>query len=351
MDNPSAANSATEVNLGDIVRSIEDGTYGNDITLLASGGYNDIWLVDKPLEGEESFVIRKVKEDALLPHQVLNEVACLEFVRKRLPGVPVPRVFGYHVNGTGKEGVFIAEEFIQGERLSDVWSSYDGNTKLEIAKQIAEMIVQLGETTFSGIGGLMLDGNLAPTVEGMKLFKGRSHFHSPEYYDIGPYPSTKSYVLACYDKEITYYTNAPPCDIDGDLFQSVSLQAFIELLKSERQTIADDPNAFSNEEPFVLVHGDLHGRNILVKEGRINGIVDWEFAGSFPLSELLGGMGVDILEVEGEESEAENTAWSEKTVALAAELARDRGWDEARVALLLGEGNVDLQRVRVEMFP
>lgn len=33
---------------------------------------------------------------------------------------------------------------------------------------------------------------------------------------------------------------------------------------------------------FVLTHGDLSPRNIMVKDGKITGIVDWERSGFFP---------------------------------------------------------------------
>ncbi|PWY83102.1 kinase-like protein [Aspergillus sclerotioniger CBS 115572] len=39
-----------------------------------------------------------------------------------------------------------------------------------------------------------------------------------------------------------------------------------------------------NKKPskFVLTHGDLAARNIMVRDGRITGIVDWEYSGFFP---------------------------------------------------------------------
>ncbi|KAL9596002.1 MAG: hypothetical protein Q9219_006086 [cf. Caloplaca sp. 3 TL-2023] len=319
--------------------------------LLASGGYNDIWIVNRPIADVDRYILRRPREDALLPDQVRNEVSCLKYVRQYLPHIPVPCVYDYSVDESSPESVWAAEEFIEGECLSDAWKTYDEATKLHIARQIAEIIVQLGETTYEGIGGLMPDGKLGPTVEGMKLFKGRDKFHSSAYYNIGPYATTKEYVLACYEKEIYYYIHAAHTDIDWDLFEDVSREDFIRQLESERKAIADDANAFVPDEPFVLVHGDLHGRNIMVKDGRIQAIIDWDFAGAYPLSELLGGTGVDVLEIEDEESEEECAVWSEKIVAMAGEIARKRGWDEIEVELLVGNGNPELQRVRVEMFP
>ena len=145
---------------------------GDDMQLIASGGYNDIWLVNRATGNADNYVLRKPKEDALLPDQIRNEVACLKFVRKNLPDIPVPQVYDFNFDDCA-DNVYIAEEFIDGERLSDAWKTYDEPTKLVLAREIAEVIVKLGETTFEGIGGLMLEGTLGPTVEGMKLFKGR----------------------------------------------------------------------------------------------------------------------------------------------------------------------------------
>lgn len=105
------------------------------------------------------------------------------------------------------------------------------------------------------------------------------------------------------------------------------------------------------DEPFVLVHGDLHGRNILVRGDRILAIIDWEFAGSYPLSETLTGGDVDVVDVNSEELEDENTVWAWKIrEAIRQEVSR-RGWEPNRIALLMGDGNFELGRARGEMFP
>ena len=57
-------------------------------------------------------------------------------------------------------------------------------------------------------------------------------------------------------------------------FEKVSKDAFIMTLQDERYDLLDNDNAFLPEEPFVLVHGDLHGRNILTKEGRVQAVLN-----------------------------------------------------------------------------
>ena len=136
-----------------------------------------------------------------------------------------------------------------------------------------------------------------------------------------------------------------------DFFEDVSKDAFIMTLQDERFDLLDNEDAFLPEEPFVLVHGDFHGRNIMMKEGRIQAVLDWEFAGFYPLSELLGCTGVDVLEIETDKDEVENNKWSERIVKLAGERARSRGWDQRRLDLLLGDGDPKLQKTRTEMIP
>ena len=109
-------------------------------------------------------------------------------------------------------------------------------------------------------------------------------FHSSDCYDIGPYYSTQSYVLACYDKEIYYYTYALESDIDEIFFDSVSRDVFIKSLQETRDRLASSPATFLPEQPYTLVHNDLNRRNVMMRDKKIAAVLDWEFAGSYPLS-------------------------------------------------------------------
>lgn len=145
-----------------------------DIQFLAEGGYNRLWTVTTSFGSTtKKFILRMPMEDALLPHQLLNEVAFLAYVASNLPRIPVPRVYAFDA-GTSLVGVpFIAEEFVEGVRLDEAWSGYDDREKDIVARRLAEMVVDMATTTFPGIGGLTLQHELGPTVEGMKLFGGR----------------------------------------------------------------------------------------------------------------------------------------------------------------------------------
>ena len=124
----------------------------------------------------------------------------------------------------------------------------------------------------------------------------------------------------------------------------------MQQLRDERQKL--ETSFVDAEEPFVLVHGDFHGRNIIMRGSQVQGVLDWEFSGAYPLSELLGGgIGVDILEVDDDESDRENTLWSGEIVRKVGETARQRGWGKKELGLLLSDGDPVLGYARTEMFP
>lgn len=294
-----------------------------------------------------------------MPHQVKNEVA------SRLPRIPVPRVFLFEATDYYNTS-FIAEEFIHGTSLSLAWISFNPIQKWILARKLAKITVDLADVEFSMIGGLdPTTFSSAPTVEGAKIFKGRHKLHKPECYPIGPYHSTKEYILACYDREIYYYSHAPAANIDASLFETTSVHSFIDQLREKRQALAAENMV---DEPFVLVHGDFHGRNILVRGCRIVAVLDWEFAGSYPLSEVLSGGGVDVVELDSEELDEENTvwgrkirryiqqevrsrAWSRKIRQYICRGVKSRAWSRDEIDLLLGDGNRELSKARMEMFP
>ncbi|KAL6874803.1 kinase-like domain-containing protein [Trichoderma novae-zelandiae] len=337
------------------------------VKLLAQGGYNVVWLVrlhsffevttsvtdgqGNPQSTTRSFneyVLRLPCGDALLPYQITNDVAFKKFITTKLPHVPVPLGFFYHATQEHSTS-FIAEEYIDATPLSSNWMSLKPEQKESMAKQLAKITVDLADTHFAMIGGLNPnDFQPGPTVEGAKIFKGRYKFHSKRYYPIGPYRTTKEYILACYDREIAYYSHADEEDIEKSLFQKVRDSDFIGQLNKKRDVLASTDMA---DEPFTLVHGDFHGRNILTKGDQILGILDWEFAGSYPVSETLSGGGIDVVDADSEELDEENTLWDRRIRGFIHEEAGARRWKGGKLDLLLGDGNLELARARVEMFP
>ena len=121
-------------------------------------------------------------------------------------------------------------------------------------------------------------------------------FHSPQCYDLGPYATAKDYTLANYDKEAYYYAHQPEDetdwlafekhkelyqDLDNDEIPDVHKREellnnkarFVDELKNARAALAASEDFFT-PEPFVLCHGDLQGRNMIVRDGHIAGMSD-----------------------------------------------------------------------------
>jgi hypothetical protein len=98
------------------------------------------------------------------------------------PNIPVPKIYAFDAEAPNP---FIAQEYMDGEPLSTIWNRYTQTEKGLVALKIAEIIVDMAEMRFSGIGGFTSRTNcttIGPTVEGSKLFKGRVSFRRSLYH-------------------------------------------------------------------------------------------------------------------------------------------------------------------------
>lgn len=185
----------------------------------------------------------------------------------------------------------------------------------------------------------------------------QTKIHSSACYDIGPYANSKDYILACYDREIYFYTHADPEDIE-DFFEDSTVDDFIDILKRRRQELEDgglDTFRQIDSEPLVLVHEDFHAGNMLVRDGKVVGVLDWEFSGVYPLSQLL--LPAQILQISmplsdrDDQTELEEDHWDERFRRTVGEIVKERGWAEKDVQTLLSGGHVELRVARNIMFP
>lgn len=53
-------------------------------------------------------------------------------------------------------------------------------------------------------------------------------------------------------------------------------------LKCNDTTAAALKESYHHQAPYVLTHGDLNTNNIMVKDGQLTGIIDWELSGFYP---------------------------------------------------------------------
>ncbi|CDM29129.1 Protein kinase-like domain [Penicillium roqueforti FM164] len=135
------------------------------------------------------------------------------------PDIPVPKILRDWVDGNGQ--YFVLLERIQGQTLEQAWSSLSDTQKIAIADE------------FIGI-----------------------RKHEPH----GPFHS------------------------DIELWDAPSLTLHDPPTRSfPQRALANLKERLPKCEPYVLTHCDLNLGNIMVKDGRLAGILDWEFAAYYPV--------------------------------------------------------------------
>lgn len=159
-------------------------------------------------------------------------------------------------------------------------------------------------------------------------------------------------MIACYDNEIYHCIHDPESEAKKHLSETIPLPVFLQTLQETRQSILDDSSNFQPEEPFVLVHGDFHGRNILMSGAEIIAVLDWEFTGVYPLSIFLSDEGVDLMGSKGgsDTLKKENSKWGDIILRYVKEMV-SHTWTERDMKLLLESKNKTLQLSRGELSP
>lgn len=91
---------------------------------------------------------------------------------------------------------------------------------------------------------------------------------------------------------------------------------------------------------------------MLVRDGCLVGIVDWEFSGVYPLSELFGVIQLIHVSQSGrsEGTEEEEDEWDGRYRQGLEKIVRQRRWTEEIPKTLLGGGWPGFQKARTAMF-
>ncbi|KAF2084766.1 kinase-like protein [Saccharata proteae CBS 121410] len=157
--------------------------------------------------------------------------------------LPVPRLLGFEVQDDGTKHLRMS--FIAGEVLETAWLRMTAEEKKDIARQLRDMLCTMRSLPCTtGVigacnGGPVKDPRLAGDVTA------------------GPFPDeatfNDAFVLDLYKPTIGRMREA--------------LRKALHALPSHR---------------IVFTHSDLHQKNIIVRDGRIVGLIDWEEAGWYP---------------------------------------------------------------------
>jgi aminoglycoside phosphotransferase len=169
-----------------------------------------------------------------------DEGAATQFVSANT-SIPVPKIFAIVTNKTTST-TYIVQEKLPGTKLMDVLPSMDGATRTAIAKRLAHILQELSKLDTKGQMGEF----------------GRS------YYEAGLLSRFNSRCDAKTTQEFISFV----ADYGNNMSDSTHLDAHI--------------NSFDMSRPPIFSHGDFVPENILVEEGRVTGIIDWESAGWYP---------------------------------------------------------------------
>ena len=172
----------------------------------------------------------------------MNEAAALRLVRDRTT-IPVPCVKEAYVDAKTKTG-YIAMEYVEGEQLDNAWPTFNNRQKQDICLQLRGYIEQLHA----------IRGKRVESVTG-------GHLEEPFFSDnptaFGPY-----HTVAQFHEGIMH-----------------------ALLQRDQSSWTSMVSRFIKTIPqydICLTHGDLAPRNILVRDGKIVAILDWESCGFYP---------------------------------------------------------------------
>lgn len=171
-----------------------------------------------------------------------SEAHTLKFIAERT-SIPVPRLKGTFVSKTGVK--YIVMEYIKGEPLSKIWHKLDSAKKSVLLLEIRGFMNELRNITPPKPSIVATvdyspctDDRVAPDPFGP--FDTHNEFHSFLRWGIND---------------------------EGHPNPAIG-----EIIRAHR----------SQQHRTTFTHGDLSPRNILVCDGKIVGIIDWETAGWFP---------------------------------------------------------------------
>lgn len=168
-----------------------------------------------------------------------DEVMLMEFVRKST-SIPIPEVYGFHYNEDDE--CFIFMSYIEGRTLQSIWSSLGPDGRKTVEDQLGRYIGQL--RSFAPPSQVCF-GSLATGI--------------------------------CRDAR----RNERQC---SSISSERQFNEFLGKFSLRRNSdhVRMLLSSLKENHRIVLTHGDLHPRNIIIKDNTIAGIIDWELGGWYP---------------------------------------------------------------------
>ncbi|KAF2280389.1 phosphotransferase enzyme family protein [Westerdykella ornata] len=185
-------------------------------------------------------------------HASLIEAKTMSFVRERT-SIPVPRLYAAYAYGPLDRDVddfgsvydtYIFMEFIEGEDLEKSWGRYNTIEKQQLSVDLKKYLAELRSIPPANYIGSVNGG---PVTDIILEWSTTSR---------GPFNSEEDFNATIADTFVAKSKGHVGPYIRG-------------MLDSHKHSI-------------VFTHGDLRPANIIVKDGRVAAIIDWEMAGWYP---------------------------------------------------------------------
>ena len=220
-------------------RQYRDVTTQHLMSLIPGG--ETIWSLfgQSVIKVDDNLVVKCAKLESIK----LEEAANIQQVR-HLTSIPIPEVV--RVNADNRK-IYIFMSYLPGKPLEDIWPVLTTDAKNHIATQLKGWMDELR--------------SVSPP--------------SPAYFG-----SLESHT--CIDSRALTRTNIS----ENSCISSEA--AFNKFIMKDLKTLYHDEyynmllSLMSCDHKLVLTHGDFHPRNILIKDGIVVGLIDWECAGWYP---------------------------------------------------------------------
>ncbi|TLS24929.1 hypothetical protein PpBr36_08554 [Pyricularia pennisetigena] len=230
---------------------------------------------------------------------LLHEASVLQFVAENT-SVPVPRVLGFgRVPGTCDQAYMFMDR-IAGDALSDVWDELDAAARSDIAWQLRDMYRDLRSHKHNSVCGILIREEDEGEEENQQQQQGHTPTVTAGARDNGapaaaaaaaaaaPAPAARTRTVydqaGCTDNFFGYPVG--PFDSEPDFVKEL---AHVMLCRGGPDCLdvvpmLEDLAASRRPHPknTYLTHGQLNPSNILIRDGRVVGILDWSESGFYP---------------------------------------------------------------------
>jgi aminoglycoside phosphotransferase len=179
----------------------------------------------------------------------LTEGATLKYIAENT-AIPVPRVYCSFLH---KNRAYVVMERIQGDELPKAMRTISKESLEGVFSQLRKILEELRALSPPGPG--------VESCVGGSLYDSRLPRGNPRF---GPFKTIQ-------DFHFWLRRDLKPEDLQ-DRERDQDVHDVLEMMNRQ-----DGP-----WPPPVFTHGDLNPFNILVREGKVVGIIDWEFSGWYP---------------------------------------------------------------------